>query len=384
MLNGESCQSFGFDGGTLGCNDDCTFDLSTCNGTVFVSVSAGYHHTCAVKSDGTVWCWGRNAFGQLGDSTILDSATPVQVLGLTDVQQVATGGGDFTEHYTCALKSDGSVWCWGESSAVSVSSTVPVEKFDPGTNIALGCGAFHLCVLRSDQSVWCLGYNDMGQLGNNSTEASGVLVQVNQLTEVESISLSGCHTCALRSDMTVWCWGANESGQLGNGTTDNQITPTQVTEEGDAISVDAGFVHTCMVMSDGTARCFGDNYLGALGNGTTISSDLPVEVSSLVDAQSLAAGPGHTCVLRTTSTVGCWGYNDVGQLGTGNNVDSSTWLPIPGLDSVVAISAGGQIQREGHTCAIKVDGSVWCWGDNFFGQLGDGSTTNRLSHVLVH
>jgi len=289
--------------------------------------STGGYHSCALKSDGTVWCWGWNNRGQLGDGTTTDRYTPVQVVNLTNVVSIAAGA-----YHTCALKSDGTVWCWG--------------------------------------------YNEDGELGDGTTTNRHTPVQVSGLTSVVSIAAGDYHSCALKSDGTVWCWGYNYCGELGDGTTTKRLTPVQVSGLTSVVSIAAGGYHTCALKSDGTVWCWGNNEDGELGDGTTTDRHTPVQVSGLTSVVSITAGGYHTCALKSDGTVWCWGYNEDGELGDGTTTNRHTPVQVVNLTNVVSIAAGGL-----HSCALKSDGTVWCWGYNYDAELGDGTTTNRLTPV---
>jgi hypothetical protein len=213
-----------------------------------VAISCGVYHSLALKSDGTVWAWGANDYGQLGNSAASDSSAPVQVSGLSGVIAIAGGS-----RHSLALKSDGTVWAWGA--------------------------------------------NDYGQLGNGTTVGSSTPVQVSGLSGVTSIAAGDYHTLALKSDGTLWAWGRNDAGQLGNGTTVGSSTPVQVSALSNVTAVAGGRMHTVAQKQDGTVWTWGDNYFGQLGNGTTTNSASPVNVSSLQGARAIASRGFHSLAL---------------------------------------------------------------------------------------
>jgi len=283
-------------------------------------------HTVYLKNDGTVWVWGNNSNGQLGNGSTTQSAVPLQISGLSNVTAVAAGYA-----HTVALKSDGTVWAWG--------------------------------------------YNSNGQLGNGTITDSGIPVQISGLSSVTAIAAGYAHTVALNNDGAVWAWGNNSNGQLGNGTTTDSSIPAQAWLSG-MVAIAAGNTHTVALRNDVTnvsVWAWGNNSHGQLGNGTTTDSSTPVQVSGLSEGTAIAAGSGHTVVLKNDGTVWAWGNNSHGQLGNGSTTQSAIPVPVSGLSSgVAAIAAGYE-----YTVGLRMDNEVWAWGNNFYGQLGDGTTADR-------
>jgi alpha-tubulin suppressor-like RCC1 family protein len=301
-------------------------------------------HSVYLKSDGTVLAWGNNSDGQLGDGTTAESHTPLQVKGvdgagaLSDVKAIGAG----TDH-TVALKNDGTVWVWGN--------------------------------------------NSNGQFGNNSTTGSKTPVQVSGLSDVTAVAAGYHYTVALKSDGTVWSWGYNNKGQLGDGTTNESHVPLQVKAVGGTgflspvKAIAAGYDHTVALMSDGTVCAWGNNIYGQLGNGTIIDSSTPVQASGLFGVIAIAAGYNHTVALKyeiTAIKVWTWGNNDHGQLGNGITPYSMNPAVLGGLSNLTAVAAG-----KDHTVVLTSDGTLWAWGNNDRGQIGDGTTTERHGPVQV-
>ena len=202
-----------------------------------------------------------------------------------------------------------------------------------------------------------------------------------RLTNATSVAAGSSHTCAVRSDDSVACWGANGSGQLGNGSNTESSVPVTVVGLTDVTGVTAGEAHTCAARSDNSVACWGGNGKGQLGDGTTDSASpvivqKPQAIGAVVQT---AGGNGYTCALFANGTVACWGDNSYGQLGDGtNNIVSYTPVTVTGLTNATSITAG-----LGHACVARSDGTVACWGYNGWGQLGDGTNTNSNTPVTV-
>lgn len=256
---------------------------------------------------------------------------------------------------------------------VTTTTTMPTTTAPPvvATAASVWVGENSSCAIMSDTGVKCWGKNDKGQLGDGTTTNRTAAVTVPGLTGVTQISGNNGSTCALLSNQTVKCWGEGSLGQLGDGTATDRLTPTTVSGLTGVTQISGGIEHTCALA--GTAvMCWGDNGFGQLGDGTTTGRNVPTVVPALAAASSIAAGTNNSCaVIAADGSVKCWGDNHYGQLGNGTtvNLDPPAPVTVTGLTGISRVSIGG-----GHACALVAnDGSVKCWGDNYYGQLGNGT-----------
>lgn len=347
-----------------------------------VEVAAGQDFTCALSEVGGVNCWGRNIDGRLGDGTLIGRQTPTPIaLGPTlRVVQVRVG----TLH-GCALVATGAVYCWGDNTAEQVGDGTTLQQESPvlaavvsGSPVnSLEAGTDTTCALLDDGTLQCWGHITPA---TPHTFPTG--------TRVVQVAGGGNHTCALNSEGLVWCWGQNLYGQLGRGTVSlrelQPADPVTLPSPGRARAITAGTNHTCALLVDGRVSCWGQNSAGQLGVGVAGDRSTPSDPIALQGsgrAKAISAGGSHTCALHTDGTIACWGANVYGQLGDGGTTNQFAthdvvWMP--GGSTAVAVTAGLD-----HTCALKADGAMVCWGRNGDGQLGDNTTSDRTSAVTV-
>jgi len=348
-----------------------------------------------MKSDSTVWAWGYNSFGQVGNGTTNESCVPAQVLGPGGVGYLAPvatimGG----EQHNFALKPDGTVWAWGMNFFGQLGdgstnwgvfgdySATPVKVTNLTSIVSLGGRGYHSLALKSDGTVWAWGHNLYGQLGIGVTSAgTNVPVQVIGLTNPASIIGAGFSSFALMPDGTVRAWGEGTYGQCGDGAGVNRSLPVQVAGLSNVTAISGGWWNIMALKSDGTVWAWGSNGSGEVGDGTTIQRNVPVQVTTLgTNAVSVWAGDGNSMALLSDGTVWKWGANQYGEQGDGTSDTNAHPVPqkVPSLSNVAVA-----VCRDYHDICIKRDGTIWVWGDNRWGGCGDLSGNSVLIPRLM-
>ena len=312
-----------------------------------VAVSTTNEHTLALRADGTLWAWGENSSGQLGDGTVINRDTPVQVTGISDIVDFAAGG-----RHSLVLKRDGTVWGWGanDQGQLGTGTTdqgpvmTPVQVSGLTDVVAIVAGNIHSLALKKDGTVWAWGFNFYGELGNNTPEAyylSTIPVQVLGLTTVKTIVSGGHHSFAILNNGAVWAWGQNNYGQIGDGTTENAYAPVPVPGMTNVSSIAVNLYHTLALKNDGTVWAWGQNNDRKLGDGTTIDRASPVLVTILpFQPTAVAAGAFSSLALNPDGTVWAWGTNAYGQLGDGSYINPTGLVQTQTLTGVKTIHAG--------------------------------------------
>lgn len=439
----------------------------------FIDVSIASSSACALKKDGTVWCWGADGNGQLGNgaTTTTTQSTPVKVNTINDAVQISVGN-----NYACALRKAGSVWCWGSNNlgkfgnGTSTSSDIPVKGPSYEDFQFISMGANTSCGIRQNGEAWCWGSGGTGQLGNGGTADSFLPVkvsnisnfvhlnvstssgvcgvvrdgkgycwgtetngefgngatsglqtvpsEVSNITDFVKISLRPNYACGLRGNGQIWCWGNDGAhGKLGNGpSVGNSDVPSQVVNIDDFIDVEGGNLFACGIRKNGEAWCWGEDTNGRLGNGPTITANMdspykviganfikmksylatiaitdttPIKTTASVSTRDKIAGGLHSvCAIKPDTSLYCWGSDVDGQLGNGDAVTADQHSPYPVFteDSLGwnSVSGGKLIESgSGHYCGIKTDGTAWCWGRGTAGQLGNGTTSASAIPVKI-
>ena len=284
-------------------------------------VAGGYQHTLAIKVDGTLWAWGWNNTGQLGDGTTIDKHSPVQTGTATNWTHVAAG-----YRHSLGIKADGTLSAWG--------------------------------------------YNYYGQLGDGTTTNRNSPVKIGVATDWAQVIAEQYFTLAIRTDGTLWAWGWNSYGKLGDGTTTDKHSPIQIGNDNNWAQVTAGSNYTIAVKTDGTLWAWGGNG-GQLGDGTTTDKHSPVQIGFDTDLVQVESGFSHTLATKTDGTLWAWGWNSYGELGDGTTTNKFYPVQIDTATNWLRVAGGGF-----HSIAIKTDNTLWTWGRNNYGQLGNWTTTN--------
>jgi alpha-tubulin suppressor-like RCC1 family protein len=304
----------------------------------FVSIHANQFHTCALSSVDTIYCWGDNTYGQLGNGTTMQSNVPTAVAAGVRFVSVSTGS-----FHTCALTSEGSLYCWGRNFDGQLGTGNTVTRNNPTAVImpvdvsfaSIDAGGNYTCALTTTGTIYCWGRNEYGQLGNGTTASSTnpLALSLSAGVPIESISVGEVSACARTSGGAIYCWGNNSYGQLGDGTTTSRYTPMRLSiPAGETfVSITTGYTHTCASTIVDTIYCWGYNAYGQLGTDDTVNRTSPVMVSMSVgvSSPSLSVGWIHTCMRTSTGTIYCWGYNADGQLGNGTTSQSNTPVLVP-------------------------------------------------------
>jgi Regulator of chromosome condensation (RCC1) repeat len=344
-------------------DDDCdgTIDDGCMPPTRVASLGVGFASTCVALSNGEVWCWGWNAFGQVGDGTTMNRFHPTKVVGVSDAIEVTVG-----LQHACALVRDGSLTCWGDNSfgalgnnsTISVPTPVKVIDLQKVKDVSAGFGV--TCAIVEDGGVYC-----WGALKGNTVELALAPTRMQDLQGASEISLGMGYGGCTRMGTSVSCW-------------DREGVASAVPGVNDAVEVKSGNLHSCAITSAGTTSCWTRTTSSPTVQGPDVA---PGAQQQLIDGAALATsatalGCGYTssCILRKDQTVWCWGDGRSGQLGTGGNGASG---PIPGL-SATSIALGFT-----HACAQTTSGAVACWGSNGQGQLGTDGVSTRFFPVSV-
>ena len=363
----------------------------------FESIAVGAFHSCALTPEGAAYCWGINSFGQVGDSlpTGNSRTAPVPVSGGLSFSALSVAPGERLDvgGHTCGITPEGAGYCWGlnaygqlgqggttgpETCHELACATVPEPIAGNLTLASVSAGAWHTCALTTANGANCWGFQVVGELGTGVAGDSPTPGPVIGDITFAGVSAGQYHSCGINDAGAGFCWGLNQYGELGIGSTEDQSA--QEAGAGGLVfsSILAGPYHSCGITTEGAAYCWGDNGQGELGDGTITPQPNPVPVLGNIVFTSISLGSYHTCGVSDAGAAYCWGYNGQGALGDGTTASQTTPTAVTGGLTFAAVGAGSE-----HSCGITTAGAVYCWGNNEFGQLGNGTANNSNVPVRI-
>jgi alpha-tubulin suppressor-like RCC1 family protein len=352
-------------------------------------IVSGLAHTIGLKTNRTLWAWGQNGYGQLGDETTTNRNSPREIGINSDWSAIAAG-----DSYTIAIKTNpaggGTLWSWGYNNVDTrlglgdtINRTTPSQIGNNSDWLMVEAGDTHAIALKTNKTIWVWGVNSLGQLGLGDTNNRNTPTQIIIGTDSDwsTVAAGYYYTIALKTTGTIWSWGTNGSGQLGLGDNTQRNTPSQIGTDSNWFMIAAGKQHTLVLKTDYTIWSWGYNAFGQLGLDDTTQRNTPTQIGTNSDWSVIATGYSHSLGIKTNGSIWAWGYNNKGQLGLvdyGSATNRKTPTQIE-MDSNWQGITGGNA----HTISIKVNGTLWSWGYNNYGQLGLGDTINRTVPTLV-
>jgi alpha-tubulin suppressor-like RCC1 family protein/uncharacterized membrane protein len=366
-----------------------TLTVSASGISDIATVDAGDVHSCALRASGLGYCWGSNSNGQLGDGTTTGRLVPAPVAGGLTFASVSAGTG-----YTCGVAPSGAAYCWGYNvygqlgDGTSTNRLVPSPVAGGLTFASLSAAGYHTCGVTTSGAAFCWGINGDGQLGDGTTTQRLVPTVVAGGLTFAAVSAGNgpntAHTCGVTTSGAAYCWGYNGDGRLGDNTTTERLVPTLVAGGLTFAAVSVGSDHSCGVTTSAAAYCWGNNFYGQLGDNTTTQRLVPALVAGSLTFAALSEANSYTCGVTTSGAAYCWGSNGNGQLGDGTTTQRLVANTVAGGLTFAAVRAGtGGIFGTHHTCGVTPAGAAYCWGANGSGELGDGTTTQRLVPMPV-
>jgi alpha-tubulin suppressor-like RCC1 family protein len=368
--------------GQLGSGTTTDIYTPTAVAGTYTQLAAGYLHSMALGPDGTLYAWGDNANGQVGDGTTTNKVAPTAIVGT--YTRIAAG-----YYHSLALRPNGTMWAWGFGSSGQLGTggtatqTVPTAVVGGHVFTQLAAGAFFSLGLRNDGRIYAWGANNLNQLGNGTTSSSSTPAPISGNTLYSQVAAGGFHGLGLRPDGVLEAWGQNAEGQIGNNSNTRAAQPTIVSGNGTYVQVMGGQNHSLALRADGTLYTWGDNTKGQLG-APTFNPNLyvPTAMGTALPTRSTAAGGAFGLAIKGDGTLWSWGDNTFGQLGDGTTTDRVRPLQVGAARTWIQVVAGNH-----HALGLQADGSVWAWGNNSMGQLGTGNnagtTTPNVTPVQV-
>jgi len=365
-----------------------------------VTIAAGYEHSLAIKADGTLWAWGGNFYGQLGDGTDVNRFAPIQVGAANDWAAVSAG-----YYHSVALKADGSLWAWGNNDYCQTGdrnsgsdwydwncTRVPTMVGRDRDWVAVSAGYEHTAAIKADGSLWTWGNNNLGQLGDG-TGGGGYdgyynckLVPVRVGTDRDWVMVSASdHTVAVKADGSLWAWGHSASGQLGDGTSDRYKTlPVRVGSDNDWAVVSAGLWHTMALKTDGSLWGWGDNGENQLGDGTYNNRWLaPVRVGANNDWSVLSCHLASSYTMALKADGALWGWGAFNGARDYIVLDGPPFWYALMQQIGTAVGWADLATSSNHVILLNADGEIWAFGNSNVGQVGDGTFFTQHLPVLV-
>jgi alpha-tubulin suppressor-like RCC1 family protein len=349
------------------------------NAQCWQKIASGGSHTLAIKNDGTLWAWGQNIWGQLGDGTNTNRNAPVQIGSATDWVTISA-----LSRNSMAIKADGTLWAWGDNTfgqfgiGTNISSNVPVQAGLSNGWLIVSVGDIYTLGLKTDGTIWAWGQNSVGQLGIGSYDNTNIPVQIGTGTDWANISAGYENSAAITTTGTIWTWGSNLFGVLGNGTNTGPVNiPGQVGTETDWQKINNSGTHMMAIKTNGILWGWGNNAYGQLGDGTTINKNSPVQIGTDSDWDTTIAAGALSMALKTDGSRWAWGLNSGGEFGNGTY--TSVIQP-----QQIGFDTDWQILSMTETgFGIRTGGNLWGWGANINGQIGNGTTTNSNIPVPI-
>jgi alpha-tubulin suppressor-like RCC1 family protein len=343
----------------------------------WATASTGGAHTCGIRHGGKLYCWGWDAFDQVGDggTNSNEVASPTRIGSFEDWATVSAGN-----YHTCGVRKNGKLYCWGYDGTGEVGNgdttgrvTTPLRigTFEDWANVS--AGSYHTCGVRKNGKLYCWGSDGAGQVGNGPGDSNILApVRVGSFEDWSTVAAGASHTCGIRHGGKLYCWGSDVTGQIGDddGTNDNVTAPKRIGSFEDWATVSAGANHNCGVRKNGKLYCWGLDSSGQVGDGDSTSDNVtaPRRIGTFEDWAGVDAGTNHNCGVRKNGKLYCWGNDGSGQVGDGDEAGNVTSPRRIGTFEDWANDAGGA----SHTCAVRANGKLYCWGADLFGQLGDG------------
>ncbi len=351
------------------------------NSQCWKSVSAGGAHTIGITVDGALWSWGRNQVGQLGINTATGTKKiPTRVGDETNWSKISAGNA-----HNLALKIDGTIWTWGRNlkgqlgNGNLIQSNVPIQVGNENSWAQIAAGDEFCVALKSDGTLWAWGDNQYGQCGDGSNVDKLVPTQIGSLNTWQSIAAGTNHTMVIKTNGTLWGFGYNNSGQLGDGSNIAKNNPTQIGTDTNWKIALCGIFHTVALKTTGKLFTWGDNTEGQLGIGNNVPKNTPQAVEPSSNFSKIAKGHRHNVLLRPDNSLWSCGANVSGQLGDGTVLNRNILTAVSGaLTNWASVDS-----RVFHTAALNSSGNLFMWGSNFNSQFGNNSTVSSSEPISI-